>query len=152
MAMVGMAPNDPSDDSSVTEINDNNKEHHAEEVTEGSESEALVTDGLSTDDGKIAKLQKRKRQITAQYTRVLKQRDDNVRKHAQVLQNKKIVVNGTKKLHKTEVHELWAQLKCLKSEVKDGLRGELKIKDAEKTYFVINSRIQKKVVRKTIWS
>jgi hypothetical protein len=132
MATVGTAPNDPSDDRSVTEIDDREEKHHEEDVTEGSESETSVTDGLSTDDGKIAELQKRKRQITAQYTRVLKQRDDNVRKHAQVLQNKKIVVNGTKKLHKTEVHELRAQLKRLKSEAKDELRGELKIKDAEK--------------------
>jgi hypothetical protein len=38
----------------------------------------------------------------------------------QVLQKKKIVVNGTKKLHKTEM-------------LKDELRGELKIKDGKKT-------------------
>jgi ribosomal protein L44E len=99
MATVGTAPKNSFDDRSVTEIEDRDKEHHEEEITEGSESEALVTDSLSNDDGKIAKLQKKKRQITAQYTRVLKQRDNNVHKHAQVLQNKKIVVNGAKRLH-----------------------------------------------------
>jgi homoserine dehydrogenase len=107
----------------ITEINDRDEEHQEEETTEDSESEASVRDGLGNDVGKIAEeLQKKKRQITAQYTRVLKPQDDNVCKHVQVLQNKKFVVSSTKKLHKTEMHELRAQLKCLKNEAKYELR------------------------------
>jgi hypothetical protein len=59
------------------------EEHQGEEIIEDSdsESEALVMDGLGMNVGKIAELQKKKRQTTAQYTRALKQWDDNVCKH-----------------------------------------------------------------------
>jgi hypothetical protein len=43
MAMVATAPNDSSDDHSGTEIEDRDEEHQEEEITEDSESEALVT-------------------------------------------------------------------------------------------------------------
>jgi hypothetical protein len=90
-------------------------------IAKDSDSDDLVTDAICNRIAKIAKLQKKKRQITTQYTGVLKQRDDNIWKHAQVLQNKTIVIDGTKKLHKTEVSELHSQLKHLKSKAKDKL-------------------------------
>jgi hypothetical protein len=97
---VATAPNDSSDDLSGTEIDDREEQHQEEEIAEDSESEASVMDAVGSNEiGKIAELQKKETQIIAQCTRVLKQRDDNVRKHAQVLRNKKNVINGTKKLH-----------------------------------------------------
>jgi hypothetical protein len=61
MATIGTAPNDSSDDRSVTEIDDRDEEHQEEEITEDSESEASVTDGLGNDVGKISELQKKKK-------------------------------------------------------------------------------------------
>jgi hypothetical protein len=67
--------------------------------------------------------------LTAQYNRVLKQWDDNARKHAHdVLENKKTLLDGTNKWHKTEVSELKARLKCQKVESKDELKAELQVK------------------------
>jgi hypothetical protein len=60
MATVATAHKDSSDDCSGTEIEGRDEEHQEEEITDDSESEALVTDGLGNDVGKIAKLQKRK--------------------------------------------------------------------------------------------
>jgi transposase-like protein len=79
---------------------DMEEEDQHDDITEDSESDALVTDAVGNKIAKIAELQKKKRQITAQYTRVLKQWDGNICKHTQVLQNKNILFDGSKKLHK----------------------------------------------------
>jgi hypothetical protein len=56
---------------------------------------------------------------------------DNARKHAHVLENKKTLLDGTKKQHKTEVSELKGQLKHQKVELKDKHKAELLVKNEE---------------------
>jgi hypothetical protein len=121
MVTVATAPNNSYDNHYGAACNDGEEEHKGEEIAKDSDSNASVTYAVGNKIAKIAKLQKTKREITAQYTRVLKQQDNNICKHAQVFQNKNNVIDGTKKLHKTEVSELRSQLKHLKSEVKNEL-------------------------------
>jgi hypothetical protein len=125
MATVPTAPNDSSNDRSGTEIDDREEKHKEEEVVKDSGSDPLVMDATvsnKVNKAKIAELQKQKQIITGQYKRVLKQRDDNIRKHATSSHNKKILINSTKKLHKIKVTELRSQIKCLKNEQKDKLK------------------------------
>jgi hypothetical protein len=82
MTTVAMAPNGSSNDHSRTDMGDMEEEDKQDDIAKDSKSDDWVMDAVGN---KIAKLQKKKRQITAQYTRVLKQWDDNVGKHAQVL-------------------------------------------------------------------
>jgi hypothetical protein len=135
MASVATAPNDSSDDRSGTETKVKHEEHQEDEIAEESDSEATVTDDLGKLSGKalskISELQKKKKQLTAQNKRVLKQRDDNARKHATVLENKKTLLDGTKKRHKTEVSELRGQLKRQKLELTGEHKAELLVKNDE---------------------
>jgi hypothetical protein len=95
-----MGPNDSSNDRSGMEIDDSKEEHQEEERTKELDSNATVTKDLGKDLGKnlikIAELQKKK-ELMAQYNRVLKQKDNTTRKHAHVLENKKTMFNRTKK-------------------------------------------------------
>jgi hypothetical protein len=84
MASVATAPNDSSDDRSGTEIYDREEEHQEEEIAKDSDYDATVTKDLGKVSGKylikISELQKKKKQLMAQYNRVLKQWDDNTPK------------------------------------------------------------------------
>jgi hypothetical protein len=86
MASVATAPYDSSDDCSGTGINDKEEEHQEQEIADELDSNATVTKVLGKVPGKyltkIAELQKNKKQLMAQYNRVLKQWDDNARNHA----------------------------------------------------------------------
>jgi hypothetical protein len=77
MASVAMAPNDSSNDHSGMEIDDKEEEHQEEEIAKELDSDATVMKVLGKVPGKyltkIAELQKNKKQLTAQYNRVLKQ-------------------------------------------------------------------------------
>jgi hypothetical protein len=48
-----------------------------------------------------------------------------------MLENRKTLLDGTKKRHKTEVPQLKAQLKCQQVESKDELKAELQVKSEE---------------------
>jgi hypothetical protein len=81
MASVATAPNNSSDDRSGTEIDDKEEECQEQEIAKELDSDATVTKVLGKVPGKylikITELQKNKKQLTAQYNRVLKQWDDN---------------------------------------------------------------------------
>ena len=79
MASVETAPNDLSDDRSATEKEDTEDENKEDELVGDSESEVSLNDDLTKCLLKIEELQKQKKKNGYQYSRVLKQKDDNVR-------------------------------------------------------------------------
>jgi hypothetical protein len=124
MADVATAANDSSDDRSGTE----NKESDDEDNELGDEdvdSDATVNLDLRNALLKNKELTKALKVLRAQYNRVVKQKDDNVRKQTVALDNRRSMYDALKTRHKTEVSNLKNVWKTKEKEVKDTHRGEL---------------------------
>jgi hypothetical protein len=143
MASVETAPNDSNDDRLGTESENIGDETVIDECAEESESDDTANQDSQKANVKVKDLLKKRKVLTAQYNRVVKQKDEIVRKHAQVLENRKTALDGLKLRHKTGLSELKAQIKRDRAELKSEHQAELKTKDAEKT--VLRTQI------KTFW-
>ncbi len=77
---------------------------------------------------KIEELHKQKQSLTIQYNRVLKQKDNIVQKHVQVLKNRKIAYGGSKICHKTEVSGLKLTWRCNVQDLKDKCMTDMIVK------------------------
>ena len=99
MADVATAANDSSDGRSGTESNGTEDEVKGEACAVVDSDDG--TENVDYDNAilKIKNLQKKKKYITGQYNWVLRVKDDNVRKHMQVLEKQKTTVDKTKKRH-----------------------------------------------------
>ena len=135
MASVGTAPNDSSDDPSGTETKATEIEDPKDEGVKDCESVgsvATVLDDYNQALAKIQDLKKSRKTLTAQYSRAVRARDDNLRKVSHLRENNKTVTDGTKKRHKTDLSDLKAQFKREKAELVEEQKTELRTKDAEK--------------------
>jgi hypothetical protein len=74
----------------------------------------------------------------------VKQRDDNAHKHAQAIEARKLAADGTKKRHKAEVSELKLQLRRESTQLKDELKGQLKVKESEKAELRRRNKLYKR--------
>jgi hypothetical protein len=143
MASVETAPNDSSDDRLGTESEITGEEAAIDECVEEIESDDTDNQESQKAVVTINDLKKKRKVLTAQYNRVLKSRDENVRKHALVLENKKTASEGLKLRHKTILSELKAQNKRERADLKNEHMAELKAKEAEKA--VLRTQV------KTFW-
>ncbi len=108
MASVPTAPNDSNDDRSGTE-NENLEDEDNESANDDEDSDATVDLDLKKAVQKNKILAKQVKSLKAQSSRLGRQKDDNVRKHAKALDLRKTLYDGAKTRHKTEVSELKGQ-------------------------------------------
>jgi sugar-specific transcriptional regulator TrmB len=137
MASVAMAPNNSNDDRSGTDKSDLEDEDKIEVDNEASDSDATVNIDYRNAITKIKELQKKTKKLTAQYVRVVKQKDDMVRKHAQVLENRKTACEGVKTCHKTEVSEIKSTWKRNVQDLKETCRTDMRTRNIEKTGLMV---------------
>jgi hypothetical protein len=67
-----------------------------------------------------------------QYNRVLKQKNDIIGKHTQVLENRKTAYDGAKTHHKTEVSDLKSSWKRKEQDLKETYNTDIRTKEIEK--------------------
>jgi hypothetical protein len=137
MASVPTAPNDSNDDRSGTDKSDSEDEDKNKVDNEGSDSDATVNIDYRNALQKIKELQKKTKNLTAQCTRGVKQKDEMVRKHAQVLENRKTAYDGAKTRHKTEVSEIKSTWKRNVLDLKETFRTDMRTRDIEKRGFKV---------------
>ena len=125
MASVATAPNDSNDDHSGTEKQDSGNEDN-EGGDEDVDSDATVNLDLRNALLKNKELAKATKILRAQqYSRAVKLKDDNVRKHTQALENRRTMYDGLKTHHKTEVSVLKSSWKNKEKELRDAHRSVL---------------------------
>jgi hypothetical protein len=81
---------------------------------------------------KLKNFRKKQKNVTAQYLRVVKQKDNMVRKHAQALENRKTAYDGAKTRHKTEVSRIKSTWKRNILDLKETYRTDMRTRDIEK--------------------
>jgi hypothetical protein len=130
MASVPTAPNDSNDDRSGTE-NENLDDGNNESTNEDEDSDATVNLELKKAIKKNKDLAKQVKSLKAQSTRLVRQKEDTIRKHAQVLEIKKTVYEGAKTRHSAVVADLKASWKNREKDLRDTSRAELVSKSVE---------------------
>jgi hypothetical protein len=130
MASVPTAPNDSNDDRSGTE-NENLDDGNNESTNEDEDSDATVNLELKKAIQKNKDLAKQVKSLKAQSTRLVRQKEDTIRKHAQVLEIKKTVYEGAKTRHSAVVADLKASWKNREKDLRDTSRAELVSKSVE---------------------
>ena len=130
MASVATAPNDSNDDRSGTENKDledgDNEQGNVDE-----DSDATVNIDLQKAVLKNKDLAKQVRTLKAQYNRAVKQKEENVRKHAQSNEIKKTASDGTRIRHKAEVSDLKTSWKHREKDLRDTSRAEISSRSME---------------------
>jgi hypothetical protein len=124
MASVPTAPNDSNDDRSGTE-KDDSEDGDNESANDDEDSDATVDLDLKKAVQKNKILAKQVKSLKAQSSRLGRQKDDNVRKHAKALDLRKTLYDGAKTRHATVVSDLKASWKNKEKDLRDSSRGEL---------------------------
>jgi hypothetical protein len=124
MASVATAPNDSNDDRSVTEKDDLEDEDN-ESANDDEDSDATVDLNLKKAVQKNKILAKQVKSLKAQSSRLGRQKEDNVRKHANALDLRKTLYEGAKTRHATVVSDLKASWKNKEKDLRDTSRGQL---------------------------
>jgi hypothetical protein len=124
MASVAKAPNDSNDDRSVTEKDDLEDEDN-ESANDDEDSDATVDLNLKKAVQKNKILAKQVKSLKAQSSRLGRQKEDNVRKHANALDLRKTLYEGAKTRHATVVSDLKASWKNKEKDLRDTSRGQL---------------------------